>query len=68
MTARPVMRSLTSLATGEAAIVSVNREKHESMAKQVFIVDDEKIIANTLAIILGMAGVQAKAFYNARMR
>jgi DNA-binding NtrC family response regulator len=36
------------------------------MAKQVFVVDDEKVIADTLAVILRNSGYQAAAFYNAQ--
>ena len=36
------------------------------MAKRIFIVDDEKCIADTLAAILRRAGYDASAFYNAQ--
>ena len=36
------------------------------MARQVFVVDDEKVIADTLAVILRSSGYQATAFYNAQ--
>lgn len=36
------------------------------MTKRIFVVDDEKCIADTLAAILSKAGYQASAFYNAR--
>jgi DNA-binding NtrC family response regulator len=36
------------------------------MAKRVFVVDDEKCIADTLAVILRNSGYEASAFYNAQ--
>jgi len=36
------------------------------MAKRVFVVDDESRIADTLAVILRLAGYDAQAFYNAQ--
>lgn len=36
------------------------------MAKRVYVVDDEKCIADTLALILRHAGYDASAFYDAR--
>ena len=35
------------------------------MAKHIFVVDDEKWIADTLAVILRQSGYEASAFYNA---
>ena len=35
------------------------------MAKQIFVVDDERCIADTLAAILRKSGYEARAFYNA---
>jgi FixJ family two-component response regulator len=35
------------------------------MAKRVFVVDDDKCIADTLAVILRNPGYQATAFYTA---
>src|ERR1017187_4747672 len=35
------------------------------MAKQIFVVDDEKTIADTLAVILRKSGYEASAFYDA---
>ena len=35
------------------------------MAKRVFVVDDERIIADSLATILNHSGYQASAFYDA---
>ncbi len=36
------------------------------MAKLIFVVDDEKCIADTLAVILRQSGYEASAFYDAR--
>jgi DNA-binding NtrC family response regulator len=36
------------------------------MTKQVFVVDDEKSLADTLAVILRHSGYEASAFYNAQ--
>jgi DNA-binding response OmpR family regulator len=36
------------------------------MAKRIFVVDDERCIADTLAAILCRAGYEASAFYNAQ--
>ena len=36
------------------------------MAKRIFVVDDEKCIADTLAMILRKSGYEANAFYNAQ--
>ncbi len=36
------------------------------MAKRIFVVDDEKVIADTLAAILRRAGYEASAFYDAQ--
>lgn len=36
------------------------------MATRVFVVDDEKVIADTLAVILSQHGYQATAFYDGR--
>jgi DNA-binding NtrC family response regulator len=36
------------------------------MAKRIFVVDDEKTIADTLAAILRKSGYEASAFYNAQ--
>lgn len=36
------------------------------MAKRIFVVDDERCIADTLAAILSKAGYEASAFYNAK--
>jgi DNA-binding NtrC family response regulator len=36
------------------------------MAKRIFVVDDEKTIADTLAVILRRSGYEASAFYNAQ--
>src|ERR1700692_899224 len=36
------------------------------MAKRIFVVDDEKCIADTLAAILRQSGYEASAFYNAQ--
>ena len=36
------------------------------MAKRIFVVDDEKCIADTLAAILRRAGYEASAFYDAQ--
>ncbi len=36
------------------------------MAKQVYVVDDEKCIADTLAVILRNSGYDASAFYDAQ--
>jgi DNA-binding NtrC family response regulator len=36
------------------------------MAKRIFVVDDEKCIADTLAAILRKSGYEASAFYNAQ--
>lgn len=36
------------------------------MAKRIFVVDDERCIADTLAAILSKAGYEASAFYNAQ--
>jgi DNA-binding response OmpR family regulator len=36
------------------------------MAKRIFVVDDERCIADTLAAILCKAGYEASAFYNAQ--
>ena len=36
------------------------------MAKRIFVVDDEKTIADTLAVILRKSGYEASAFYNAQ--
>lgn len=35
------------------------------MAKRIFVVDDEKTIADTLAVILRKSGYEASAFYDA---
>lgn len=35
------------------------------MVKRIFVVDDERCIADTLAAILSKAGYEASAFYNA---
>jgi DNA-binding NtrC family response regulator len=35
------------------------------MAKRIFVVDDEKTIADTLVVILRHSGYEASAFYNA---
>lgn len=44
---------------------STRPEKEAPMAKSVFVVDDEKCIADTLAQILKRHGYEAKAFYDA---
>ena len=36
------------------------------MAKRIFVVDDEKCIADTLAVILRHSGYEASAFYDAQ--
>ena len=36
------------------------------MAKRIFVVDDEKTIADTLAVILRRSGYEVSAFYNAQ--
>ncbi len=36
------------------------------MAKWIFVVDDEKTIADTLAVILRQSGYEASAFYDAQ--
>ena len=36
------------------------------MAKRIFVVDDEKVIADTLAAILRRAGYEASVFYDAQ--
>ncbi len=36
------------------------------MAKRIFVVDDEKWIADTLVVILGKYSYEASAFYNAQ--
>jgi CheY-like chemotaxis protein len=36
------------------------------MAKRIFVVDDEKCIADTLAVLLRKSGYEASAFYNAQ--
>jgi|ERR1017187_5696939 DNA-binding NtrC family response regulator len=36
------------------------------MAKRIFVVDDEKCIADTLAVILRQSGYEVSAFYDAR--
>ena len=36
------------------------------MAKRIFVVDDEKCIADTLAAILRKSGYEASAFYDAQ--
>ena len=36
------------------------------MAKRIYVVDDEKTIADTLAVILRKSGYEASAFYNAQ--
>jgi DNA-binding NtrC family response regulator len=36
------------------------------MAKRIFVVDDEECIADTLAVILGNCGYEARAFHNAQ--
>src|ERR1700687_5373257 len=36
------------------------------MAKRIFVVDDEKTIADTLAVILRHSGYEASAFYDAQ--
>ena len=36
------------------------------MARRIFVVDDEKIIADTLAVILRQSGYDASAFYSAQ--
>jgi len=36
------------------------------MAKRIFVVDDEKCIADTLVVILRNSGFEATAFYNAQ--
>ncbi len=36
------------------------------MAKRIFVVDDERVIADTLAIILRNSGYEATAFYDAQ--
>ena len=36
------------------------------MPKRIFVVDDEKCIADTLAVILRKSGYEASAFYNAQ--
>jgi DNA-binding NtrC family response regulator len=36
------------------------------MAKRIFVVDDEKCIADTLVVILSQSGYEAIAFYNAQ--
>jgi len=36
------------------------------MAKRIFVVDDEKTIADTLAVILRQTGYEASAFYDAQ--
>jgi DNA-binding NtrC family response regulator len=36
------------------------------MAKRIFVVDDEKCIADTLAVILRKSGYEASVFYNAK--
>lgn len=42
------------------------RPKRGPMAKLIFVVDDEKCIADTLAVILRKSGYEARAFYNAQ--
>jgi DNA-binding response OmpR family regulator len=41
-------------------------EEGAAMAKRIFVVEDEKCIADTLAAILCKAGYEASAFYNAQ--
>ncbi|HYU48116.1 MAG TPA: response regulator [Terriglobales bacterium] len=36
------------------------------MSKRIFVVDDEKCIADSLAVILRRSGYEANAFYNAQ--
>jgi DNA-binding NtrC family response regulator len=36
------------------------------MTKRIFVVDDEKSIADTLVVILRKSGYEARAFYNAQ--
>ena len=42
----------------------VRKETH--MAKRIFVVDDERVIADTLVIILRNSGYEATAFYDAQ--
>jgi DNA-binding NtrC family response regulator len=39
--------------------------REDFMAKQIFVVDDEKCIADSLAMILRKSGFETRAFYNA---
>jgi DNA-binding NtrC family response regulator len=41
-------------------------EGEKQMAKRIFVVDDEKWIADTLVVILGKYSYEASAFYNAQ--